>query len=165
MHVVWLMVAVAWGGKWDGETGDVEVEATVPAPASQVHAELADLQTFRDLLPEHCATDWVLRSPTQGVDATAEVKYTLGPLRRRLTAVITRDEPGRLFQIEHAGNRGWYTRFTYEEGATDDTTVVTLLTPLNPPPWPFRGPFFRKVKPAMTHCYTEALGRLAERLQ
>lgn len=162
MWAVWVTAALA--GPFDGLESDVSVTRDFPASPADVHRMTADLAVYRDLFPEECAKDWLVRQPTRGVDATLDVRYTFGPLKRKLTAVVTKETPGVLFQIEHKGPRGWFTQFRLEPGNSATTTRVTLLTPLTAPPWPLKRIFFRRVRPAMQACYEQVLATLHQRV-
>lgn len=162
MWALWVAAAVA--GPFDGLESDISVSRTFPTTADEVHRMTADLAIYRALFSEECAKNWLVRQPTTGVDATLDVRYTFGPLKRSLTAVVTKDTPGVLFQLEHKGPSGWYTQFRFEEGDSPDTSSVTLLTPLTPPPWPLKRIFYRKVRPAMQACYETALDTLLQRV-
>jgi hypothetical protein len=154
-------VASATAGKWDDAPSDVEVRATIATSPTAVHATVSDLKTWSTLLPEDCATDWQFTASTRGVGSKAKVTYTYGPLRRKLTANIVSDEPGRLWRIDHENERkGFFVQFSYPD-STESSTNVLLATPLNPPPWPFKGPFYKKVRPAWEDCYTRSLQALS----
>ena len=163
MWLAWWL-AVAHAGKWDDAPSDVQVDAVINTSVDHVHRVLADLANYKALFPEECADKWLVRHPTTGVDATIDVRYNFGPLRRKLTGVITRDEPGLVFQIEHKGPEGWFTQFKYRPGTSDGTTIVTMLTPLHPPPWPLTAVFHQQVRPAMIGCYEGFLRALRVRI-
>lgn len=163
MTSVWLMVALA-GNKFEGVPTDVEVSRAFAADAATLHAAVADLRAYAELLPADCAKDWQFTSTTAGRGARTLVTYTYGPLKRKLTAVVVEDQPGRLFRIDHENEKkGFFVQTTYPQGADGRTTVV-LSTPLNPPPWPLRPPFYNKVLPAWRGCYERALENLATRV-
>ena len=164
MTMLLLTITLALAGRWDDAVNDVEAQRTMPRAPAEVYEELSDLATYKALFPEDCARDWLVTQPTTGIDAQITVRYTFGPLRRKLTAVITKEAPGSLWQLEHKGNRGWYTQFRLAEGAAPGETHLTLLTPLAAPPWPFRGIFHKRVRPAMQACYTEVLSALEARV-
>ena len=145
------IAAVAHGGKWDGAESDVRVTRLVDAEPRVIHEQLDDLREWTGRWPEDCATQAELGPTTTGAEASAAIRYTFGPLRRRLEMRVSRDEPGHVFEIEHPSKRGWFAQVTYQQ--VDEGTEIVLLTPLNPPPWPFKGVFFRKIRPAMEDCY------------
>jgi hypothetical protein len=163
---VWIagiVVAAAWAGKWDGAPSDVEARQVIAAPTQEIHELLRDHRAWRELVPTDCATDWALTAQTAGPGARARVRWTIGPMRRLLTAVYTRDQPGLLIELEHEGKKGWFTQVRYAE-APAGSTEVRLSTPLVPPPWPVRGVFFSKVRPAWEDCYARTLSAVAARL-
>ncbi|MEN0065768.1 MAG: hypothetical protein AAGA48_26755 [Myxococcota bacterium] len=154
-----LMTTSAMAGKWDGAEADVRMTKLLEAPPKEIHLQLDDLREWGALWPEDCATQFSYSAITTGEEALGAVRYTFGPLRRRLDMKISRDEPGHVFEIEHPGNRGWFTQITYRP--VDDGTEVAIFTPLNPPPWPFKSVFFKKVRPAMLDCHGRWLDALA----
>jgi hypothetical protein len=161
MHALALLLALAHAGKWDDAPTDVVVRANLPAPADQVHHTLADLKVLAQLLPADCAKDWEFTSTTRGVGSRARVTYTYGPLKRTLTAQVVNDESGRLWRIDHDHEKkGFFIQFTYPPMQAPDLTAVELTTPLNPPPWPLKGAFFKKVRPAWEDCYNRLLQNL-----
>lgn len=147
--VVWF-VASALAGKWDGAETDVRVTRSIAADPETIHQGLDDLRKFNVLWPEDCATDFSYGPVTKGREAFGQIRYTYGPLRRRLDQSVERDEPGLVMEVHHAGKRGWVNQVTY--APVDGGTEVTLLTPLNAPPWPFKGVFFKEIRPAMIEC-------------
>jgi len=153
-----LCVVPALAGKWDGETADVAVTKEMAAPAEVVTAAVSDLRRYSALFPADCASDWELQERTAGVGARARVRYTIGPLRRRLVMVVSKDEPG-LFELDHEGNKGFFTQVRAVPSAGGST--VQWSTFLEPPPWPFRGAFYQKVQPAWIDCHARALQALA----
>jgi hypothetical protein len=163
--MVWVGV-IGWmtaAGAADGPA-DVAVSRALSASAEQVHAAVDDWRDWQAILPPDCAYEWALQEPSAGVGAQAEATYSFGPLKRRAYGAIQRDEPGLVFETEHLGKRGWFTQVTYAD-LGDGRTEVTLRTPLSEPKWPFRGVFFKKVKPAWEGCYQRALANLEQRLK
>jgi len=161
--VFWLYVATALAGKWDDAPSDVEVTRQIMASPADVHAAIADLRAFSELLPDDCARDWQFTSSSAGRGARAAVTYTFGPLKRKTFATVVDDQPGRIWRIEHEGDKkGFFTQVTTTD--TGDGTLVKLVSFLNPPPWPFTGPFHKKVRPAWTGCYERTLDGLAQQV-
>jgi len=153
------MVGLALAGKWDDTVSDVEVKRVVASTPAELHAAVADLRRFSELLPGDCAADWEFTSSTAGRGARAQVTYTIGPMKRKALAAVVDDQPGRIWRIEHEGDKkGFFTQFVFQEG--QGGTEVTLVSFLNAPPWPFKGPFFKKVHPAWEGCYTRTLDAL-----
>jgi hypothetical protein len=160
-----LLATPAEAGKWDDAPSDVEVRTTIAASPEQVHRTLADLEVLAELLPPDCAKDWEFTANTRGVGSRARVTYTYGPLKRTLTAQVVNDEPGRLWRIDHADDKkGFFIQVTYPTTPNPGVSSVVLSTPLNPPPWPLKGAFFKKVRPAWEDCYTRALEGLAAKV-
>jgi len=155
--VVWLG-ADAHGGKWDGVEADVSVTRVIDAEPEAIHEELDDLAEWGARWPADCATQFEPGPQTTGPNASAEIRYTFKPMRRKLEMRVSRDEPGHVFEIEHPGKRGWFTQVTYRQ--VEGGTEVTLLTPLEPPPWPLKPVFFNKVRPSMEDCYRRWLEAL-----
>lgn len=163
--MIWLCSALALAGRWDDAPTDVEVTRTLDASPEAISAVIHDLASWPGLLPGDCAIDWALNASTRGVGTRARVRYVIGPMRRPLALVITRDEPGVIFELEHEGDRGWFTQVRYAPATdTAGATAVTLSTPLSQPPWPLRGMFHRRVRPAWERCYQQALERLADQV-
>jgi len=160
-----LLATHAHAGKWDDAPTDVEVRTTVAAPPEQVHRTLADLKVLAELLPADCAKDWEFTATTRGVGSRARVTYTFGPLKRTLTAQVVNDEPGRLWRIDHENDKkGFFIQVIYPTTPNPGVSTVVLSTPLNPPPWPLKAAFFKKVRPAWEDCYTRALQGLATKV-
>jgi len=160
-----LVSTLALAGKWDDAPTDVEARTTLQAPAEKVHAALADLRSFAQLLPADCAKDWEFTATTKGVGSRARVTYTYGPLKRTLTANVVGDEPGRLWRVDHEDEKkGFFIQVTYPTTPNPSVTSVVLSTPLNPPPWPLKPAFYKKVLPAWEGCYARTLQALGERV-
>lgn len=160
----WMMVGVALaGGRWDGVDADVTARATVPGTPEQAYAVVADLRGLSSLFSDECIVDWAFGPTPTGQGATARLTYVPGTMHRRLTATYSRLEPGRVIDLDHAGRRGFVTRWTFD--AVDEGTEVTMTTFLNPPAWPFAEWYHVNVKPDWTVCQEEALKALGARLQ
>jgi len=152
--IIAIALATAHAGKWDGAMSDVRVTKLLDATPRAIHAELDEVDEYKALWPEDCATDFLVGPGPRG-----RVRYTFGPMRRKLDLEVTRNEAGHVMEIRHPGKRGWYTQLTYEQ--VDGGTEVVMLTPLEPPPWPFKPVFFNKIRPAMEDCYRRWLDGLA----
>ncbi|TNE85751.1 MAG: hypothetical protein EP330_24240 [Deltaproteobacteria bacterium] len=154
-----LLLATALAASpYADKNADVVASATVPAPPAAVHAALEDLKTFQAILP--CSSDWNFGSVTSGQGASVELTYDVGSMHRRLTAVISKTEAPRVVDYDHAGNKGFITRWRIEEA--DGGSQVEVTTYLNPPPWPFRKMYFTRIHPQWVTCYDEALAKLPE---
>ena len=138
---------------------DVKVSAVIPAPRERVAEWLTDLQHLRAVIPTTCIEEWEMGSATQGLGASAAVVYNIHAMHRRLTMAISRVDPGTLIDFDHAGAKGFVNRWTFEDA--EGGTKVTVLTPLNPPPWPFQGVYFRYIKPDWEECYRRAIDGVA----
>ncbi len=158
--MLWLLLTLctALAGRWDDHPSDVVVERTIEAPAEVLLSSVSQFRHLSQLFPEHCVEDWAIGSPS-----VARLTYHMGPMRRRLTAKVSRVEAGRLVEIDHEGDKGFVTQFRFEPRG--GATHVTLATWMNPPPRPFRRIYFKRVHPAWTQCYAEALEELAERVE
>ncbi|MCO4744655.1 MAG: SRPBCC family protein [Proteobacteria bacterium] len=153
-----LLASALAASPYADANADVVTSATVPAPREAVHAALEDLDTFKAILP--CASDWAFGSVRKGQGASVELTYDVASMHRRLTAVVSKTEAPRLVDFDHAGNKGFVTRWKLTEQA--DGTLVELTTYLNAPPWPFRKVYFKRVQPAWEACYDEALAALPD---
>lgn len=153
-----LLISAALAGKWDGMVGDIQASGTVSATPEAVSAYLMDLDHLRSILSEDCVGLWENGSVTQGLGASALVRYDMGMLHRKLTMTLSRAESGRWVEFDHPGNKGFVTRWTVT--ASGEGSSVTVLTPLNQPPWPFKGYFFRVVQPEWQQCYQQAITAL-----
>lgn len=160
MLTLLLTTALALAGKWDGAETDVIVERVIPAPAEALYTPLTDLQALARVFPTDCVNDWTHGTRTAGVGALTRVTYRMGPMRRRLTATLTKAEPGRYVELDHMGRKGFVTQVRLEELAAGGTKV-TLGTWIEAPPWPFKGVYFKKVRPAWLACYERTLDNLA----
>jgi hypothetical protein len=160
--VIALFLSTAWANQWDGHSADVKAERVIAASPDAVTDVVRDLAAWRDLVPAACATSWELQERTVGVGARGRVTYTIGSMRRTLTVAISKDEPGRVLELDHAGKKGFFTQVV--PVATDTGSTVLLTTFLEPPPWPFKGTFFRNVQPAWVACHARTLDAIADRL-
>jgi hypothetical protein len=156
--VIALLVPAAFAGKWDGRSADVRAERPLAAPPEAVTELVRDLGTLSVLMPADCATRWELQERTAGVGARARVTYTIASMRRTLTVVVSKDEPGVLLELDHEGRKGFFTHIRPE------ASTVSMTTFLEPPPWPFRGVFYRKVQPAWVDCHARTLEALVARI-
>ena len=160
MLILWTGWALA-ASPYADRNADVAVEGAVGAELAAVQAALEDLEVFREILP--CASDWAPGTSTAGVGASMQLTYDVGSMHRRLTAVVSRSEPGRFVDYDHPGNKGFVTRWMLTEQEAGGT-AIELTTFLNPPPWPFRKMYFERIQPMWTECYSEALSALDDRL-
>ena len=157
---LWMWVAVAFGGTWDGKSGDVVAQRDIAVAPEILFPLTADLAVFQLIFPADCATDWILGATSSGSGARATVRYDIAGVRRKLSAVITVATASRLVDIDHEGKKGFITRFELVPNVAGGTHV-TMSTFLNPPPKPFQGIYFKKVQPAWNICQVKALDALA----
>ena len=141
---------------------DIVAVAVLQAAPEELMAMASDLEQLEDLWPEGCTRDWVHGTVHKGPGASAQLVYTMGPMKRRLAVTVSRVEAGRLVELDHAGNRGFTTRFLFTPGELG--TSVELHTWMNLPPKPFRKIYVNKVQPPWQACQAgvlEALGAAA----
>lgn len=161
--MVWWLCGAALAGKWDGVPADVTVSRVVPAPREAVHALLADWHGFEAVMPATCASEWEIPANSGGVGARSRARYTIGPMKRRLVGLYTKNTPGLVLETELEGKKGWFLQVTYADA--EGGTLVTWNTPLTPTTkWPVAGLFHKKVKPAWEQCYREALDAVAAKV-
>lgn len=159
-----ILILSSFAGKWDGVSADVSVSGTVSASPDVVYAHLLDLNHLRALFTEECVGEWENGNRSAGFGATAAVRYDFGAMHRRLSLTVSKGEPGRYLDLDHPGNKGFVTRFMLTPGADGASTTVEMTTRLNPPPWPVKGTFYKRVQPEWTTCYQTFLTRLDEAL-
>lgn len=152
MIALWLAAAFA------AEDGNIKVEGDVAAPPAIVEQTVSDLTALQQVFPAHCVQDWVMGPQTKGVGATTRMTYRMGPLRRRLDAKVTRAKDGYV-DLDHAGNKGFVTRWTATPNAQGGSHVV-LETHINLPPWPFKRVYLNKIRPIWRECWTVSLQNL-----
>lgn len=158
-----LAVVAALAGKWDNADPDVKASATIAAPAEKIFEIVSDLDKLRLVTPPDCVGLWEMGIRTRGAGASAVVRYDIAAMHRRLVMTVARAEPNRLVDLDHAGPRGFVTRYTIEEQS--GSSIVNVLTPLNPPPWPFQPYFFTVVKPEWEGCQARTLGEIQKLLR
>ncbi len=157
-----LLFAVAAEAK-DWPSADIVAEATVPATPEAMTAVLSDLARVGTLLPRECVGAWVVGSPPSGQGATATVRYDMAAMHRKLAMTVSRveaDDSRAIVDWDHAGNKGFITRWTIT--ATDTGSTVKLASPLNPPPWPFTKYYFDTVKPEWEGCQLQFIEAVAK---
>lgn len=151
-----LLVALS-SNPYAGRAADVTVTRAVDLPPERVTAALSDLGRAVEVLGEGCAV--ALSAPVgAGVGSTVDVRWTPGPMNRRLTVKVTEVEPGRKVRWEALGPRGFFTTFRVD--ARDTGSQVAVDVPLLPPPWPVRGVFYREVQPAWAACLGELVAQV-----
>ncbi len=158
-----LLIPMALAGRWDDQDPDVMAWRVVPAEPEVVWQTLADTKGLQQLFPHACAQDWVHGEQTEGIGAQVSLTYRWDVVRRRLTATIAEGREGAWFDLEHAGDKGFVTRFTTD--AVEGGTRVTIHSFVTSPPWPLKGRYYRTIQPVWTQCYASTLSALDERLQ
>jgi hypothetical protein len=158
---VWWCIAAAWAGKWDGVDSNVTSTATIAAPPADVYGRIDDWNGLRAIFDAECVNDWIVGDQAEGIGAEARMTYHNAMMHRRLTAKVAKLVPDRYVDLEHLGNKGFVTRFELKP-AGEGATEVTMTTYTNPPPWPFKAYYFKRVKPAWTTCQDRALANLAK---
>lgn len=148
-----LFVALASAGKWSGVNADVVAETVVHAELQAVRGQFLDLGTL-ELYPDECTSGLVIGEPRSGYGAPFRIRYHAGVWTRFVEGKI--DEVGpRHVDLDHTGKFGFVTR--YELSTVEGGTRVVMTTFLDPPVWPFKGPFYTKVRPAWTACHAGLL--------
>ncbi len=160
---MWLLfLPFAFAGKWDGAETDIKAERVVPGEPQAVFSHLLDLGHLRAIFPVDCVGLWEPGGRTFGEGASAFVRYDIAAMHRRLAMTLVRADAPRMIDFDHLGARGFVTRWTLAPAETG--TLVQILTPLNPPPEPFRGYFQNVIRPSWQDCYQRTLTNLAEAL-
>jgi hypothetical protein len=156
---MWLVLwsALAFAGKWDGRNADIVAERTILAEPEAVFAKVAEPNAVQTLFPADCA-DWSGPFDKNEVGGKTIVTYTAGAMMRRLDITLKRAESPRVVDYDHAGNKGFVTRF--QLAPVEGGTKVTLTTFLNPPPKLVQGYFYKKVQPAWQGCHERTLANL-----
>jgi hypothetical protein len=160
----WLFVTIVGAASpkpWDGKSSDVVVERTVDASVDVLVPRLADLTFAEGIFPPECVSDWAHGSVSSGPGAIGRVTYTMGAMRRRLTAEVTRVED-HVVEYDHEGKKGFITQWRLSPDG--DGTAISLGTYINAPPWPFRGMYFKKIHPEWMRCYEQTLENLVRAL-
>ena len=158
-----LLARPALAGKFDALSADVSATATLSAPPEQVFSYLLDLKHLQAMIP--CIGRWEMSQRTFGEGASAMVRYDLGAMHRKLPVSLSRADAPYRIDLEHLGNLGFTTVITMKALAPTASgapqTTVTILTPLNPPPWPVRKYYYDAVQVEWNKCYATTLDNLA----
>lgn len=163
---LWLTTSLA-AAQDSPNPDDVFADRILEAPVSRVFEELQAPSRIAQLFPGDCATDWSFSGPEEGLGARLSTTYHAGAMHRDLEGMLTRSEAEWIVELHYEGLRGFTTHFLIEPAVTgeDETTKVRIISYLGPPPWPFKGHFYKKVKPAWQDCYERVLQQLDVRLQ
>jgi hypothetical protein len=158
MWALWVTVALAGnpGNRWEGVPGDVEVTASSALTPEQVTEAFADVDRVRRTFPDTCAFDW-----TKDEFGEPQAIWTPSWVRRRLSVKVDEVKPGRRVSWDWHGKRdtkGFW--LVVDVTPRDGGSTVKVSTPLDPPGWPVRGVFYRKIRPVWAACYATALQAL-----
>jgi len=108
-----------------------------------------------------CTRSWVHGGTHVGVGASAQLVYKVALWRRKLVATIS-EQTDRRIVVDHAGDKGFFTTWTYE--ADGDGTRLELRTLLNLPGKPLNRYYVNTVQPRWRDCYAAALIGVEEAL-
>jgi len=161
-----LLTPAAEAAPAQGASPNSDVTATrlIPLPAEALYNHLLDLRNHERIWPDDCAKKWVHGDVSVGPGASAQLVYVPSLMRRKLTTTLARADDGRLIDIDHAGNKGFVTRWRLTpEG--EGATRIDVHTYIQAPPKPFERLYFDKVRPAWQLCHQQALATLERRLQ
>lgn len=136
------------------ETSDIEASRPFSGDAASIVQRLSNPEQFALVLPEDCARKW--SSDGVGIGSRFQVTYTMGWWKRRLEATVTRANTEQGVEWDHHGNKGFITRWTFDEG------TIRVKTWIQAPPWPFKRAYFKRIKPRWELCYRRALDTLVE---
>lgn len=142
------------------QSSDIVAIRSIAASPEAVVAVLSDLHRVETLWPADCTRDWLHGAVSAGPGASAELTYTMGPMRRRLAATLSRVEAGRFVELDHAGKRGFITRWVLTPGELG--TSVEAHTWIQPPPWPFGKLYTNRVQPVWQGCQEGFLEALSQ---
>jgi hypothetical protein len=153
----WLILALA-ANPYADMSSDIVASRDVASAPAEVVAALSDLERSGGLFGQECASLWLVGPKVSGVGATVDLRWTPGPMNRRLTMAVVEVDGERKVVWEGEGPRGFFVY--WRVSPSGEGSAVTVETPLLPPPWPVRGLFHRQVKPAWQTCYAAALAGL-----
>ncbi len=161
-----LAIHPAWAEDSDVPTADVKVSLDVPATPEQVFSYLLDFAHLQSIIP--CIGSWEMSQRTFGEGASAMVRYDIAAMHRKLPVSLSRADAPYRIDLEHLGNLGFTTVISLTAPPSTDggpVTNVTILTPLNPPPWPIRKYFYDAVHVEWQKCYATTLDNLAQAMR
>lgn len=158
-----LPVALA-GGRYANAVADVTASSTIAAPPEQIFSYLLDFKNLQASIP--CVGKWEMSQRTFGEGASAMVRYDVAAMHRKLPVSLSRADAPYRIDLEHLGNLGFTTVITLKDQSAGGppNTLVTMLTPLNPPPWPFRPYYYIAVQVEWTQCYVDTIKNVAAAL-
>lgn len=144
--------------RWAGVSADVSAQAFVPAVPEKVFAFLLELSNLRVVFGDDCLGKLELGDRSFGEGASAIVRYDMGLMHRKLAMTLSRAEAPERVQYDHLGDKGFVTTWTLR--AEDGGTLLSVLTPLNPPPRPLLTDYHTVVQPEWRRCYEQGLSNL-----
>lgn len=153
-----VAAALAAPPAWRDAPSDVITEVTTTRLPAELASRLVDLRSLSALYPSDCTVEWVTGGATSGPEARARVSYRIAGWHRRLTVRYATVEPERVVQIDHEGNKGFVTQWSFT--VVDGLTHVTMGTYVAAPPWPFRRYYVFQVQPAWGECQRRTLEAL-----
>lgn len=159
-----LLPAAFAGGRYANAVADVSASTTIAAPPEQIFSYLLDFKNVQATIP--CIGKWELSQRTFGEGASAMVRYDVAAMHRKLPVSLSRADAPYRIDLEHLGNLGFTTVITLKDQSAGGppNTLVSILTPLNPPPWPFRPYYYNAVQVEWKQCYVDTLKNVAAAL-
>lgn len=145
--------------RWAGAEADVAASAFVPAPPEKVFAFLLELSNLRIIFGSDCLGKLDLGDRSFGEGASAIVRYDMGLMHRKLAMTLSRAEAPERVQYDHLGDKGFLTTWTLK--AEDGGTLLSVATPLNPPPRPLQTYYYTVVQPEWRRCYEQGITNLS----
>jgi hypothetical protein len=157
--------AAAESGGAVEKSADVVTELDVEAPIEVLLPLITDLPSLPQLWGPDCVGSFTAGSPASGLGAKANLRYDFAAMHRRLDLTVTRADAGppAVVDYDHAGNRGFITRWVLTPTAAG--THLKVTTALNAPPWPFKAYFFNAIHKEWSSCQAGMVGALGARAQ
>lgn len=145
--------------RWAGVSADIAASAFVPAPPEKVFAFLLELSNLRVIFRDDCMGRLELGDRSFGEGASAIVRYDMGLMHRKLAMTLSRAEAPERVQYDHLGDKGFLT--TWSLKAEDGGTLLSVSTPINPPPRPLQTYYYTVVQPEWRRCYEQGITNLS----
>ena len=155
----------AMAARYKDAVADVSASSTIAATPEQIFTYLLDFKNLQASMP--CIGKWEMSQRTFGEGASAMVRYDIGAMHRKLPMSLSRADAPYRIDLEHLGNLGFTTVIRLKSQPSDDgraSTLVSILTPLNAPPWPFRPYYYGAVQVEWNQCYAATLNNIATAL-
>jgi len=155
----------AMAARYKDAVADVSASSTIAATPEQIFTHLLDFKNLQASIP--CIGKWEMSQRTFGEGASAMVRYDLGAMHRKLPVSLSRADAPYRIDLEHLGNLGFTTVIHLAAQPSQDgrpSTLVSILTPLNAPPWPFRPYYYGAVQVEWNQCYAATLNNIATAL-